>query len=61
MDRRWGASKANKWRWQAAKLRARAAVADNDAMREQLMVFAADCEEEARTEESIERIEWRRA
>jgi hypothetical protein len=53
-------TKSERWRWEAAKLRARAALVEDRGMREQLLIFAEDCEEEARTRESMETA-WRRA
>jgi hypothetical protein len=49
------------WRWEAAKLRARAALAADLVTREQLAMFAEDCEDEARRHDSVEPIKWRRA
>ena len=49
------------WRWEAAKLRARATLADDPVTREQLAMFAEDCDAEARHRDAVERIEWRRS
>ena len=54
-------TRAELWRWEAAKLRARAALTEDPVMREQLLVFSEDCEEEARSDEGAERIDWRHA
>jgi hypothetical protein len=54
-------TQADLWRWEAAKLRARAVLADDPETREQLLVFSQDCEAEARCRDGVERIEWRRA
>jgi hypothetical protein len=56
-----GLSRAELWRWEAAKLRARAAIAEDPVTREQLAIFAEDCENEARRSEDFARIKWRRA
>jgi hypothetical protein len=56
-----GLSRAELWRWEAAKLRARATLAEDPVMREQLAMFAEDCEDEARRFEDLARIKWRRA
>jgi hypothetical protein len=61
MKRDWGRTGSEKWRWEAAKLRARAAITDDPAAREQLSMFAEDCEAEARLHDRVERINWRRA
>lgn len=49
------------WRWEAAKLRARAVLAEDPVTREQLAVFAEDCEEEARQRDGVEHTKWRQA
>ena len=49
------------WRWEAAKLRARATLAEDPITREQLAMFAEDCEAEARRHEGVEPSTWRRA
>jgi hypothetical protein len=61
MRRRRGLSRAELWRWEAAKLRARAALAEDRVTREQLAMFAEDCEDEARRCEDFAPIKWRRA
>ena len=54
-------TQADIWRWEAAKLRARAQLADDPVTREQLAMFAEDCEAEARHRDEVEHIKWRRA
>ena len=61
MGQRQGMTQADMWRWEAAKLRARATLADDPVTREQLAMFAEDCDAEARHRDAVERIEWRRA
>jgi len=52
-------SEADSWRSEAAKLRARAGDVADDLMREQLLVFAEDCEEEARRRDGADVLRWR--
>jgi hypothetical protein len=54
MKRRGDLSATELWRWEAAKLRARADDVADPATREQLLVFADDCEEEARRRDGAE-------
>ena len=61
MGRGRGVTQAGIWRWEAAKLRARAQLADDPVTREQLAMFAEDCEAEARRRDEVEHIKWRQA
>ena len=61
MRQRRGLTQAEIWRWEAAKLRARAALIDDPVAHEQLLVFADDCDAEARLRDGVAGINWRRA
>ncbi len=52
-------SQAEVWRWEAARLRTCARDVADDLTREQLLVFADDCEEEARRRDGADAVRWR--
>jgi len=52
-------SEADLWRSEAAKLRAHAGGVSDDLTREQLLVFAEDCEDEARRRDGADVLRWR--
>ena len=53
------APEADRWRREAAVLRARAGAVTDPATREQLLVFADDCDQEARRRDEF--ADWRPA